>query len=358
MRIHHSFAGRAVGVAASAVLVASFAGARSAAADAHDAAQVTTASAQVANNTLVITGTPGADSVLVSQAGDPNQLVTTVNGTTTTFDRSTFSAIAVNLGDGDDAFQENSGIVSDEKLIVNAGAGNDTVVTGDNNDLIFGGSGDDVIDSGKGDDLIFAGPGDDAVDGGVGADVAFLGVGKDGFQWDPGDGSDIVDGGPGDSDSLLFNGAAGADTASLSANGHRSVFLRNPGNVRMDMDGIETLQFNALGGADALTVNDMHGTDIQRVDVDLAVDDGGFGVPDGVVDNVTVNGSNRPDSVDVTGDGGIVDVAGLSAETTVSGADHTDQLHVNTLDGNDTVNVDPGANAIMGVKTNLGAGQH
>jgi hypothetical protein len=359
MKIHHSFAGRAAGVAASAVLIASLGGARPVTAEPNDDAPATTASAHVANNTLLITGTNGADSVLIGQAGDPNQLVVNVNGTSTAFDRATFDAIDVNLGDGDDGFRESPGIVSDERLTVSGGRGNDSIETGDNNDLIFGGSGDDFIDSGRGDDLVFAGLGDDFVDGGVGSDVAFLGVGKDAFQWDPGEGSDIVDGGPGQGDAMMiFNGAAVADAASLSANGHRAVFLRSPGNVRMDMDGIERLQFNTFGGADSMTVNDMRGTDIRRVDVDLSVNDGGFGVPDGAVDNITVNGSDKADDVDVTGDGGIVNVAGLAAETTISGPDATDQLGVNTLDGNDTVNVDAGATAIMGVATNLGAGQH
>src|SRR5262249_45896354 len=121
MKFHHSLAGRAAGVAAAAVLIASLAGARSAAAEPSDDAPVTTASTHVANNTLLIFGTNSDDSVLVGQAGDPNQLVVNVNGTSTTFDRATFDAIDVNLGDGDDGFRETAGIVSDERVTVNAG---------------------------------------------------------------------------------------------------------------------------------------------------------------------------------------------------------------------------------------------
>jgi hypothetical protein len=353
MRNHHSFAGRAVGVAASAVLVVSLASARSAAAEPGNDAPGATASAHVANNTLLIRGTSGDDTVVVSQSGDVNQLVVSANGVANAFDRSTFDTVEVNLGNGDDVFRESSGIVSDERVTVDAGPGNDNIVTGDNNDLIFGGPGDDSISSGRGDDLVFAGQGDDFVVGGIGTDIAFLNNGKDAFQWDPGEGSDVVDGGPGP-DTLVFNGAAVADTASLSANGHRAVFLRNPGNVRMDMDDIERLQFNALGGADAMTVNDLRGTDIQNVGIDV----GTGSTADGAIDNVTVNGTDNADHVNVTGDGGIIDVAGLAADTTIFGADVTDQLHVNTLGGNDTVDVDAGATASIGVTTDLGTGQH
>jgi Ca2+-binding RTX toxin-like protein len=350
MKVHQPGLARAFGMATSAVVVVGLATAGQAGACMKTPAK---ASAFVANNTLVITGTRGDDTVVVSQGADPNQLLVDVGGGAVVFDRSTFTAIDVDLGDGNDTFHEGSGIVSDEKLTVRGGRGDDVIETGDGGDLVFGDSGDDSISTGAGNDLVFAGQGDDFVDGGNGADTAFLDGGKDVFQWDPGEGSDFIDGGSGN-DLLLFNGAAANETASLSANGHRSVFLRDPGSVRMDMDLVEQLQFNALGGTDNVTVNNMRGTDFRRVGIDLSV----AGVPDGAVDNVIVNGSDRNDHVNVTGNGGTVDVAGLAAETTITGADVTDQLHVNTLDGNDRVDVDAGATAIMGVTTDLGAGQH
>ena len=62
--------------------------------------------------------------------------------------------------------------------------------------------------------------------------------------------------------------------------------------------------------------------------------------------------------VAVTGDGSTVDVSGLRTETTITGADTRDQLQINTQDGNDTVHVDPRATALIGVTTDLGAGQY
>ena len=40
----------------------------------------------------------------------------------------------------------------------------------------------------------------------------------------------------------------------------------------MDLNGVETVDLNALGGADTITVNDLSGTDVTEVDVNLAGD--------------------------------------------------------------------------------------
>ena len=48
-----------------------------------------------------------------------------------------------------------------------------------------------------------------------------------------------------------------------------------PGNITMDTAGVETVDFNALGGADLVTVNDLAGTDVSKVNVDLAATLGG-----------------------------------------------------------------------------------
>ena len=38
-------------------------------------------------------------------------------------------------------------------------------------------------------------------------------------------------------------------------------FARDVGNITMDLDGVERIQLNALGGADNITVNDLTGTE-------------------------------------------------------------------------------------------------
>src|SRR5207249_7562650 len=120
--------------------------------------------------------------------------------------------------------------------------------------------------------------------------IAFMGDGNDTFVWDPGDGSDTVEGQAG-TDTLLFNGANVAEHIDLSANGNRLRFFRDVANITMDTAGVETVDFNALGGADVVTVNDLSGTDVDSVNIDLAGTLGG-GTGDGVADNVIVKGTN------------------------------------------------------------------
>ena len=38
----------------------------------------------------------------------------------------------------------------------------------------------------------------------------------------------------------------------------------------MDLNGVEHIQLTALGGADNIVVNDLTGTDVTQVDIDLA----------------------------------------------------------------------------------------
>ena len=312
-------------------------------------------SAAVANDTLTINGTDRADNIAIALAnGDPNTLTVDLdnNGTVDQhFDRNTFSAIAVFLHGGDDRFAV-VGTSPDELLTVDGAAGDDNITTGSGNDVILAGSGRDTVNSGAGDDIVDAGSGDDFVVGGLGHDTAFLGSGRDTFVWNPGEGSDFVVGDSG-YDTLLFNGAPGAEQMSLSANGPRSVFLRQPGNVRMDMDGVEQLNLTPLGGADTIAVNDMTGTGFDRANIDLSV----AGAGDKAIDNVTVNGTADADHVRVDAHHGRVDVEGLQTETRITGSEPTDHLQVNTLDGNDRVHVDNDVSPIIGTGVDLGTGQ-
>ena len=313
------------------------------------------ASASVVGRTLHIKGTGGPDNIALALA-DPNLLlIRLTDGTVEQFDRGTFDSIDVALEGGGDHFNGN-GLAISQPSTIDGDGGDDSITGTGAGDVIDGGGGDDTILAGAGDDVITGGGGRDFVVGGVGHDTAFLGGGTDTFLWNPGEGSDDVHGGGG-TDTLLFNGANIGETMSLSAAGPVAVFLRSPGNVVMNNDGVEILDLHALGGADLITVNDTTGTDMGEADIDLsAAGDGGAG--DTLADLVTVNGTSGDDAVDVVGHGTTVDVSGLQPETHITGADPTDQLQVDTLDGNDTVTVDPSANALIGVTVDLGPGQH
>jgi Ca2+-binding RTX toxin-like protein len=143
--------------------------------------------------------------------------------------------------------------------------------------------GDDVIDAtsleadgiqltmngGLGADLLLGSKGDDLVNGGDGNDTALMGAGDDVFVWNPGDDNDTIEGQAG-FDTLDFNGANVAEKITLSANGGRATFFRDIASVTMDLNDVESISFDALGGADTITINDMSGTDITEVNINLA----------------------------------------------------------------------------------------
>ena len=95
-----------------------------------------------------------------------------------------------------------------------------------------------------------------------------LGAGDDTFVWNPGDGSDTVEGQDG-TDTMLFNGADIDEKFDVSANGERAP--AHPRRRHRD-DGPQrrrASRLNALGGADTITVNDLTGTDVTEVNLDL-----------------------------------------------------------------------------------------
>jgi Ca2+-binding RTX toxin-like protein len=249
--------------------------------------------------------------------------------------------------------------VTADSLVVSGLAGQDTMVaTGNLAPLtaltLDGGTGNDTLLGGNGNDTLLGGGGDDLVDGNQGNDTAFLGGGADHFQWDPGDGSDVVEG-QGGLDALDFNGSNIAELMEASANGARVRFIRNIGNIVMDFDGIETLNVRTLGGADLLTVDDLTGTELRNVNADLSSSVGGG---DGAADQVTVNGTELADVVDVSTSGSDVLTTGLYATTRITGSEPAnDTLLVQTLDGNDDVTVAPDVSSLINVLVDLGNGE-
>jgi Ca2+-binding RTX toxin-like protein len=197
-----------------------------------------------------------------------------------------------------------------------------------------GGAGEDTLLGGRGNDVQLGGDGNDTIDGNQGNDVAFLGAQDDRFTWDPGDGSDVVEGQDG-SDAMTFNGNGAAEAFDVSANGGRVRFVRNVGAITMDLDNVERIDLNALGGADQLTVNDLSGTDLTAVNGDLAGTLGGA-VGDRVQDQVIVNATNGDDAIVAAGNAGSAAVIGLPARVDIAHAEAAqDTLTINALAGDD-----------------------
>src|SRR3954447_22607226 len=219
----------------------------------------------VSNGTLIVAGTDGNDTIKIGLDVDPGTLLVDVGPgrAALAFDRDTFNAIRVFLGDGDDTFavEARGGDFVDEALTVLGGRGNDLITGGAGDDVLNGGSGDDTILGSAGTDTIFGGRGADTIDGGRGTDTEILGRGNDVAVWDPGEGNDIIAGDRGH-DVLEFNGAAANENFAVSADGAHAILTRDLGSIRMDTVGVEQFALATLGGADTVSVNDLQQTEL------------------------------------------------------------------------------------------------
>jgi Ca2+-binding RTX toxin-like protein len=279
---------------------------------------------QLEHHTLRVHGTEAADAIALRlAAGNP-------------------AVVQVDLGD-DGSADFSFPRAAIDKIRVEGRGGNDSLRVDDINGAftntiptrIDGGPGNDTIAGGAGSEALIGGPGNDRIDGNGGNDTSDLGQGDDTFVWDPGDGSDTIEGGPG-ADAMVFNGAAASDTVDLSANGNRLRFFRSPANITMDTHGVEQVDFNALGGADTVTVNDLTRTDVKNVNVDLAGALGGT-AGDGQDDRVIVTGTNGNDAITAAGDSSGVTVSGLHTQVAIRHQEPTDQLFVEAVGGDDSI---------------------
>ena len=275
----------------------------------------TTPGAGVAHT--IVNGTQRADSIGVSGTGGAASVTGLAAQVNIVHGDSTRDELEINALGGDDRVDASALHADALKLAADGGTGDDTILGGAGADLLTGGDGNDFVD------------------GNQGADTVLLGAGDDRFAWDPGDGSDVVEGQAG-RDAMTFNGANVAEQFDVSANGHRVRFTRDVGGIVMDLNGVEEIDLNALGGADRLTVNDVSGTDLTELQTDLA---GQGAVDDGAADQVVVNGTDRNDVITASGAGGKVSVTGLAAIVDITNANAAqDQLAVDGLAGDDVIN--------------------
>ena len=251
---------------------------------------------------VTVNGSLGDDHIFVTTSGT-TATVSGLAATTTITGREAGDSIVVNGGTGNDTID---GHASSIGLTLNGGAGNDTFMGSTHADVVTGGTGNDV---------------------------ALLGAGDDTFVWNPGDGSDVVEGQAG-FDTLVFNGANIAETIDISANGSRASFHRDVANITMDLNGVERIDFHALGGADTINVHDLTGTGVARVALDLGQSGGGG---DGSTDTVVLDATGHNDVITFSTLNGVLTVHGLGADVAISNFEVTDTIVINGLGGDDII---------------------
>ncbi|RUS59289.1 hypothetical protein EGN72_15210 [Pseudorhodobacter sp. E13] len=238
---------------------------------------------------------------------------------------------------------------NNDRDTVEGGAGNDTILTGDDDDLIYGGSGADSIDAGFDDDTVYGGSGNDTiigsegndyVEGGLGNDVIYggLAVGvadissiPDATDLLPGNGLDTLYGGDGNDliygmdDADLLYGDAGNDTL-YGGIDNDSLYGGDGADSLYGDEGDDRIETGA--GDDAAYGGE--GNDL--------IIGGGTGVDAlfGDTGNDTITGSLTGNTLAYGGDG----------NDSITGGDLTDQLIGD--DGDDIISGGGGADVLSG----------
>jgi len=160
----------------------------------------------VSNDQVVFTTGEGDDNIQVNQRDD-GTLDIQVNGESYEVRLAQGQELTLRTGGGNDVIEASPNVTVN--MVVDAGAGNDRIITGSGDDRVDGGQGDDFIASAGGRNDLFGNSGNDEIHGGDGVNIIHGGDGDD--LLNAGGGVNFVEGGAGDD---LINGAGGNDIIS------------------------------------------------------------------------------------------------------------------------------------------------
>jgi len=176
-------------------------------------------------------------------AATPEQVMITVNGTTTAF---------------------GAGIMGDQNLALAGGGrlfigtdGADTTTGGDASDALFDGQGDNRMDGGASADVLQGNQGDDTLNGGAGGDTIYGGQGSDVIDLGSGGGAGDADFANGNKGNDTLTGSNGRETL-LGGQGDDRLVAGSGGDVLDGNLGNDTIQ----GGAGDDTISGEGGTDV------------------------------------------------------------------------------------------------
>ena len=160
----------------------------------------------VSNDQVVFTTGEGDDNVQIDQRDD-GTLDISVNGETYEVRLAQGQELTLRTGAGNDVIEATPNVTVN--MVVDAGAGDDRIVTGSGDDRVDGGSGDDYIASAGGRNDLFGNSGNDEIHGGGHVDIIHGGDGDDVLH--AGTGTNFVEGGAGND---VIHGAGGEDIIS------------------------------------------------------------------------------------------------------------------------------------------------
>ncbi|MGY0634636.1 M91 family zinc metallopeptidase [Luteimonas sp. A478] len=188
------------------------------------------------------TNTQGDAHVRVSQRDD-GTLDIDVNGESYEVRLTERQELTIRTGAGNDVIEAAPNVTVN--MVVDAGAGDDHIVTGMGDDRILGGDGNDFIQTIGGRNDIDGGSGDDVIHTGDGADVVYGGRGND--QVHAGGGFNYIDGGRGDD---VIHGGGGQNI--ISAGGGNDEINLVGGDANTVYAGAGTSTVNGAGAGDTV----------------------------------------------------------------------------------------------------------
>ena len=246
-----------------------------------------------------------------------------------------FSAVvSVNGQDGDDLLQVGTLATS---VSMTGGTGDDMLIGGMQDDRLDGGAGNDVLNGPGGNEQLYGGSGDDSLLGGSGADLLDGGEGNDRLFGQGGSGDTLTGGNEND----VLDGGAGRDW--LIENVYTSTNFLTDSEFRKNSSvsqliGIELVSLTRPRNSGGL------------------IDASGFNGPvtlQGSIGNDTLIGGSQDDSIDggggndsLDGGGGNDTLIGGAGNDSISGGDANDWLDGG--DGDDTLNGGSGNDSLTG----------
>ena len=219
--------------------------------------------AKLEHGLLTVKGTAGRDEIVLRlQAGSPEILEVDVGHgyADYSFERDDVTRIVVTAQAGGDlvSIDESNGAFTDSiPTTVRGGSGRDTLAGGSGAEILFGGDGNDSIDGNKGNDTALMGAGA-TCSSGIPATAATSSKARRAH------------------DTMLFNGAGNRRPGRPVGERSRLQVLPQPrATSPWTPPASKQVDFKALDGADLVTVNDLAGTDVDDVNLDLAGTPGG-----------------------------------------------------------------------------------
>ena len=191
----------------------------------------------------------GADDIIKVLANGQDVLLTDDTGSPLA-DVSRVDDLMINGDGGDDTVNASPLPAGLTHLTIDGGAGNDMIIGSQGADTLLGGSGNDVVTGGRGNDVGTSAPAT-TCSSGIRATAATSSM-------------------AGAASTRSIFAAPTSTRTLISAIGDHATFFRDVANITMDLNSVERIQFEALGGADNIVVNDLAGTDVKQVAIDLA----------------------------------------------------------------------------------------